>query len=739
MLTARKRWGTFLWALGAGIGAALCGQLMQPLHLLTHEFVQGFSVAAALALLALGRANAGRAEGLFDTVGVAAMLGLGAFSAHVVIDPFVYGCRFHAAPFFFWATYLPLALLGAVAGTLAGHAGWSARRTVAVTLAIVLASVLHDVAQGVLGLRVVDPLIGEPLAFDQRAGMAPTVVHLYERAWLLVATWALWCRGRARFHPGAEQTLWARGSIAVLLLLTLGGGSHLGLGIGRSAQHTSLDAVIHTEHFDVRYRSTGRASVFAQTIAQEAEWDLHRLTQRWGVQPRMRIDLRLYDGNDHIQRVTGAGNARGGLYWIDMPWWKGFTDTLPHELVHAMHAELWPHPQILLSRGFLEGTAVAWSEGLTVDPGAHAPIAGALRSGTLPPASALLGTMGFRTMREHIAYDAAGSFLGYLVFAHGFEPFLTLTRTLDFERAYGASLDELDQAWRTFLKDEVPLDLATWAQSRETYDPVLWPGYLERKCPKLGGHREGTREVAKRRFDNWDLRGALTLYEQLYEKKPGVRWGYQVALTRQLLADNAGALRVVEALLADPEVQPDQRENLLRLGLVSHLALSDWPAVEADMAARALLRDEVSKDAVQLESALRNPEVRQAVADAILLGQTPKSAYALRKLLAENPDDAALKHLVATRALLLPGDERSLTFPTVDRARIAEAIALIDQVDGACDANADRLVGLAMRGARGADPALGRRMAEQVLDRCTDGVIRWRAGRVLDRLAFTGD
>ncbi len=305
-------------------------------------------------------------------------------------------------------------------------------------------------------------------------------------------------------------------AVAVLGGLVLGLGSHLGVGWGRGALHSWLSQVQRGEQVVVRYAPGGRASLEAPIVLREAEWCLHRYARDWGVVPGRPITIYLFDDYDQIEAWTDTRSTHVVLRRIYAPWWVSTGSTLHHELAHALHLELEPMPAVVISRGLLEGLAEAYEDDYAKLPAAHFELAGALESGDLPSARDLMHPLGFFRVAEGNAYDASGSFLGFLVLEHGFEKLVDLQRTftLDFEGVYGRNLEQLDQDWRAFLAG-VPVDMEQRIEARDRFDPDLWPGYTERCCPKLGQVEPPALELAELHWSAGDWRGALDAYREL--------------------------------------------------------------------------------------------------------------------------------------------------------------------------------------------------------------------------------
>ena len=719
--------------LALGILAALIGQSVQPFHLLTHEFTQLFS----LVTLGLGVAIGMRMErslrpvdALAATLGAVGLFGVGAFSTQLLLNHWVHDCVVsHAIPFF-WVTWTPLGVLGAVLGVSLAERGWSGRRVALMVVVLGLMSGLHDGLQFLNGVRIVDPLIGDPQAFNQRSSMAVSDLHIWQRVWLLSVAVAVWTALRSQ-----RRVIIALG-LAPMLLLTFGAGSHIGVGWGRAALRTSLDATLETEHFVFQYGSKGAASLQIDRIARDGAWYWSELTEAWQVDPQHKVRIRVFENDKQLKRLTGLSAAHAGLYQVDIPLGKTHTSTYPHELVHALHAELSWNPRLIWSRGMVEGTAVAWADHFAVLPEAHAGQAGALQSDTLPSAVDFMSPGGFSKVNEGNAYSSAGSFVGFLVLEFGLESFIALQKNLDYVGVYGMDLAALDTRWRTFLAD-VPVDLAEAASARDRYDPDLKESYSSKQCPKLGSRKEAPKDRARRMYRDGDFAGAAKIYERLLRSSGKTRWARFAVSSYRQLESHEEVVALTDAQLAREDLDDDERFQLLQLQLAAHVAREDFASLYAAYDARSEV--DASPDAYRrnVEQCLRDVEIRDDVL-AFLNGRLRDLGRDfLIDLSIAHPEHDALSYLVAARSDLLPyASSDRFHFTDSQWEQLDKALVFLERAPQACDELSWRLLSLADLGLRIGSPLLTERAATAVQAFCADPVAKHRAVLRLERLAW---
>ncbi len=723
-------------AAGLVVGAlgSLCVQGMPPLHLPTHELSQGASVVGLIVGMAWS-AHLARRVGPARAVALAFLqlcaVGAGLIWTHVGISGAVHGCRTGSAPIFFWATWLPVVFLASVLGAWVGTSARPVRVGLLTFIGVLVLCVIHDVGQLLVGVRIVDPLLGEPLAFDQRARVRLPPVHLLQRTWLAAVTLALWwwlsCPSDARPLRRWRARLAAGGIAAVTLL----GGSHIGLGWGTGALRAELDQVRITPNFRIRYASAGTASLHIDAIAEEAEWHFGRLTEVWDVSPPLRVRLNVYDDARELKRISGASSARAGLSWVDLHWWDAFDDTLPHELVHAIHYSATPNPLIVLSRTHLEGTAVAWAEGGSELAEEHVKVAAAHRSGHLPTVEQLLSPVAFMSLREGVAYDASGSLLAFVAHRYGWPAVQRWQRTLSLS-TLGTDAATLDADWRAFL-DDVPVELAEVYEARASFDPALWPGYLRRRCPKLGPLKQRPAERAQALLRVGHPEAALSAYRALADTDDRPRWQHQIGRALSDLGRGAEAMAVLEGAIGMPDIEDDEAARLLDLLRILQLRDEDWAGLEASYAARLALQEDVELS--HLRALMADPGLRDALRDALLSSGRGSNGSRLLGLLDTHPDNPHLRFLALSRSVLVEHRFRHALEPR-DRLILERFFALLPRVDGACDARRGQLAAVGAVMVRGHDWEGASEVARVLRERCEDPRAH-RVGRILtERIAW---
>ncbi len=748
-----QRRGIAIAAVLGAVFAAAC-QARAPLHLLTHEFTTAFTIAGWVVLpLVLGhtarRSTLQPVQALWLGLAWAAAAGLGAFAVQLGANAAAHGCRTQDASMFFWVTWGPVGVLASVLG--AATSSWGAIRQALWVLGLSAASGAHDGLQYLNGVRIVDPVLGDPLAFNQRSPMAVPTLHVWHRLWLLSVAGALWfvsCWRRGELDP------W-RAVVAALpaVALTLGAGSAIGVGFGRGALLDHLDGELRTEHFVFRYPTRGRTSRHIEAIARDGEWHLQSLMDALGLDDIARpIEVRVFDTGRDLGTYTGKAWPHGGLYQVNISLWRTQTPTWPHELVHAVHAELSYNPQLVYNRGMTEGTAVAFTEHLTTLPQAHEAMAGALATNQLPAATELLSAAGFHSVNEGNAYDAAGSFLGFLVLRHGLERFVALQRTFDWQGVYGTDLAGLDAQWRTFLAHDVELDLSTQFASRDRFDPSLRPAYFDRQCPKLGSQREELNDIAERWYAQGDYAGAAEQYLKLLKRSGKVRWALRATSALHPLDRHDDAIALLNAQLARDDLRDDERMRLLE-PLIRPLAIAHrWPELVAVLDGLHALDPEPRGDRAALATLLREPSTRDGIAHFLWRGTSLGGRERLMDLAREAPVappddatevverdpavDAALAWVLASRLTSLPSDARELSVSDLARARLLDAVERIDAAPDACDGLAKRLLIHVDQAVRLNELDLAERLATPITQHCTDPVRRQEATLRLERIAW---
>lgn len=187
-------------------------------------------------------------------------------------------------------------------------------------------------------------------------------------------------------------------------------------------------------------------------------------TAALGVTPPRKITYNKYKSRVHMESVVGVGNANA---WADRDAYAIHTISPVdnHEVVH-LFTSAWGTPVALIN----EGMAVAFQ----VDPGrdltprwSGTPLHDLARQfrqqGRLVALAQLTETASWRSQDSNVAYPESGSFVRWLIDAHGLDRVRALYARAagsnesaegvraSFAAVYGLSLDELERAWLGFL------------------------------------------------------------------------------------------------------------------------------------------------------------------------------------------------------------------------------------------------------------------------------------------------
>lgn len=746
----------------AGIGAVVVGQFVPPYHVLTHEFTQAFTVFATVVLFYLSAWLGKRTatdEGLKTVSPIGQMrvaltaalvtaftMATAAFAAMAVANAVSHHCNFGRGVAFYWITWPPPVMLACVGGTVLGARRWRWRSLTAVLIGVVALSLVQDGLQALFSSRISDVIIGSPLGFDQRAHMDVPQVHVYQRAIVLafaIGLWylALWRNGRRWPSTDADYEASVRNArncavilLSAVLVVAVGTGSHIGLGWGSGALHARLSESHRTEHFVFRYPPGGDAELQIDSIARGAEWDWRYLCTQWGIAPAKPVHVYVFDSWDDLPDLTDIG-THAGIRTIYLTSFQATSDIFLHELVHALHIELKPRPTVLLSRGMLEGLAMAYEVGYACLPEAHRTLAGALAADRLPSATVFMKPGGFVRIQEGNAYDAAGSFLGFLIYEHGFEKFRALQRTLDFEAVYDQDLEALDKAWREFL-EKVPVDLETQRRAAERFDADVWVGYVECQCPKLEETVPPPEDKAVRLWHARDYVRAYRLYLELNEQNPKTEWAYQAAQCLRRMERFSDAVGLLDETLGKPDLQDYEKDRLLTAKIGCLMEQEDWPALYAELDARKALEKEPRQDRVMTEACLRDPEIRSAVARTLIPTEHGESYRLLKKLLEEYPDNEAVRFLFVSAASQSLYPYWGLSFDPANKEELMTLIDYVTQTPNTADEVAETLLRFAKKAAEVEEFDLAEQICGVLIQQCTDVLHVFRAQRMLDRVAF---
>ena len=739
----------------AGVSLPLLGQLLPPFHVLTHEFTQLYTVAAAIvtfyvaAYLARNLPRGGGvatstrlSQAMSITAASSLAMATVAFGVMVMANALGPRCTLVGGAVFFWVTWPPAAMLAAVLGVAVGDREWRWPYQTVVLGAWFALSLLHDGAQALWGANVVDLVVGKPLAFDVRADLRIPRVHGLQRlvvVGLAYCLWnlLLWRRGRAEVGTEAStvrRLARLKGGVSALLLgvVVVPFGSHVGFGWGHGALHGHLSGEVRTEHFVVRYAPGGDAEIFADAIARDAEWHRAWLTEQWSYEPEEAIRIYVFEGSRELGEHTPTRSSHSMGHSIRVTTRSALSPTLPHELVHALHYQLLGPRMVMQGRGMIEGLAIAYEDGYALHMDAHGRQAAAMEGGTLPRATDVMSLLGFWTVDEHNAYDASGSFVGYLLLQYGWERFEQL-QWRGFEDAYGKDLATLDDEWHDFLAG-VPVDMSERAAARESFDPVLQPAYSDECCPKLGSPITERDDEANRRWNANDMEGALVIFDELYEADGSPRWADQAAQCLMWLRRHREALQRVDVALASDEMEEDERYRLLWTRLLCVLGLRDWGELEPTIAALDALEPPTPYRRV-LWSCLREPGTNDAVALA-LTDSWYQGRRALEERIATHPDPVALRYVYALSILGVPDLRRTLGIDPRVRHRVVDVLDLVATTPGLADEYAPDLLDLADHAIRAGELPLADRICTRLSEHGREPLNRLLADRCVERLRW---
>jgi len=758
-------WTILVLCAAGGLAFPLTGQLTTPLHILTHEFTQLYALVTGIVLFFLARWTVKKVvkrHGGISPVehmrrvlqviltGIAVM-GLLTMGVMYIANLVTWDCLFHRGVPFFWVTWLPVAAWAGVGGILVGMRGWGWLKSTGLVMLIIILSFAQDLLQFIKGGRVVDFIIGDPLAFDQRVGMAIPEIHFYQRMFVVLLAYCLWNLGLWRFgrkwpaggagHKKELQHFRRKALLtsALVLASAIFLGSHIGLGWGRAALHSELPEIHRTEHFKFFYSPGGSAEYSIKAIASDAEWYWQRLSTHWSTSPKKPVDVYLFEDYNHLKRLTGIGGlAHASINKICIIYYSATTRIFYHELVHALHqAGFRPKFTVWFNRGIVEGLAKAYEDELVWLPEAHRFHAGALKSGKLPSAADFMSLFGFWKVEESLAYNSAASFIGFLIYTYGMDKFQDFQKSLDYERVFGKEISQLDIEWKQFLQN-LEVDVETRVRSGNYFDAAYWGAYSRECCPKLGERNPDIEKRALRLWTRSRYDRAYDLYKSLFETRDEVRWGYQAALCLQNLNQHEKALVLLHDLVNRENLAEFEHIKILKARASILMELKDWPALYSTFEELASFEEgEPSEDQQIVESLLRQPELRTTVSEALSVEDTIERQRLLEDLAKAHPEVYEVQYLYVTRAFgsiyvrgggvpILHGQE----------SQIRTLLKHIEKVPKAVDRYINRLLNFAEKSIQARNFTLAEALEDILLRYSSDPYHRFRAEKLTERIAF---
>lgn len=388
------------------------------------------------------------------------------------------------------------AMLGWVAGVAMAVLVGPRRR-----LVLLLAGWLPFAGCVVIGVRrlyfdpavyAYDPFFGWFSGPIYDEGIAISSRYLRYRAYNFTAAAAVWLGLRAsvdgQLRASARRMLASGPSrvraVAALILATIALGlalasPRLGFTATVDSLGESLGATRETEHFVIHYGPTSATAREIDMVAAEHEFAWHRLEQRLGRAPDRPVHSFVFANGKQRGQLIGANVVEVSPPWRQQMYlshrmWPH--DVMHHELAHAflgdfgdpllglpISAGLWG---MRVNGALIEGVPTALAPRSQDNLGLHEQAAVLDRLEKRPPLASIMGA-GFWGAAANRAYTAAGSFVLWLAQTHDWASVAALYDNAgDFERTYGQSLDELEQAWLAFLR-ALPLreqDIAAHAQ-----------------------------------------------------------------------------------------------------------------------------------------------------------------------------------------------------------------------------------------------------------------------------------
>ncbi len=529
---------------------------------------------------------------------------------------------------------------------------------------IVLMTMLNDLLQISFGPRVVplDLVFGECLAFNQRAESFPSDLHWFSRIYfigVLLLSWNsfLWHSRKGPHRKNFEPTRnYTRARIrtfalaAIVLPTSFLFSGYVGLGGSDAVVRSHLNKEVTTEHFHLYYSDDTLKTDQVDAVIRKAEWSFHYLTRLLTIVPQKTIRVYIYPDAETKYRLTSVRSAHASIRSIHIKESEVTGSVFLHELFHALQIEFRPSLKILLSRGMLEGSAMAIENGFFSVPESHALLAAANQMNYLPPISSIMSVQGFSRHRESVAYSVAGSFIGFLIWEHGWEPFKALNRSMDYLKVYGVTLDELEHRWLKFLK-QVPFSNEERRISEGRFNPRSNPGYRSQTCPKTGAHHQSRIRKADDLYRAGQYRNALILYDQLNRENESFqgRWKSIQCLEKADALDDA--LDRIVQLWDSSALKPSEKSSLLKMKIRVLYRLRDWSAARVVIDARRQLNLETDTQKFLFENLIDQPSHQETFADYLDRRDRESSRMLLKRAMDLHPASPVFPFLMIREGL----------------------------------------------------------------------------------------
>jgi len=393
-----------------------------------------------------------------------------------------------------------------------------------------------------------------------------------------------------------------------------------GLGFGRRRLARILPCTHETKHFVLHHAQGKPSEEKLLRLGEDCEWHYYKICQALGLENHRKVHAFFYPTREEEWLATGAS---GFLFAV--PWNREFhtyltssgAAALRHELVHVMAEEFGcPLLKISTQYGLVEGVAVAVDEGYCEDPSVHEAVAAAKRANLLVPAHRFVTTKGFGSLSMRRSYTFAGSFCGYLIKTYGEDPFKILYGSLfpSYEKVYGKRLDQLNEEWEAFL-DGIPVSPKAVRDAARLFDPVSFPPFFRRPCPRLGSakeeeetpYEEADRHLKEGRYDQ-----ALAMIEEFFRRENGnPKWLLRMALVYEKKGDDEKALEVLRSIPDLEKVQPVWVDQSYARRAGIHQRRREWEQAREVLRQRIAYGYRANSDSLELEiQVLSHPVLR---------------------------------------------------------------------------------------------------------------------------------
>jgi len=516
-----------------------CGCLWHsPFHVLSHEFSFALQITTIFMALLLGFYATRRIHQQYDSPAqrlsalstsirqdAIFLLALTALSYLIVAfsSYYIQHCHVFEGSISFWVSVIPSFLFALVWAYSVGifYSRW--QRFIGLTVMLFVALSLYDACNSYFGYQSVYMYLLLGNLPYQKSVSLPNNFHIYSRLMLLGLSllcyhWSVFLYRKKHKLTNKPRspfiTMTACTSLFIIIVWCSQTYTGLGWSFDRIQQY--LNQTRDVAYLRIHYSSNNPIN---DQLWRKITWDAHKIAERMELSPQRKVDVYVFPAgySSTVKSYTnGRASAFASIGKVFLSEGQLLSDIFPHELVHALHALYQPHPAILLRRTLLEGTAKAFEGGLTLAPQYHQAMAALEQQSMLPSIEDFYQDLLFIHHSEGLSYQAAGSFVGFLVLEYGLDTYKVFNKTLDFEASYGYSLSTLNQQWKGFLQN-VPVDIVQRTKVVANYKEDK--SYIQHYCPQVG--TQATDEDAARVLPWWiEPDRAQTVFEQWLEKQP---------------------------------------------------------------------------------------------------------------------------------------------------------------------------------------------------------------------------